>query len=81
MILDSAPNVPVPDALIIGQLVDAVMIVLKAGSTPRHMVERGVELQKQFTGNLRGLLMNNVEETMPYYYSHRYYGYPYGARG
>ncbi len=81
IILDSAPNVPVPDALIIGQLVDAVMIVLKAGSTPRHMVERGVELQKQFTGNLRGLLMNNVEETMPYYYSHRYYGYPYGAKG
>lgn len=81
LILDSAPNVPVPDALIIGQLVDAVMIVLKAGATPRHLVERGVELQKQFTGNVRGLLMNNVEETMPYYYSHRYYGYPYGTRG
>jgi polysaccharide biosynthesis transport protein len=81
LILDSPPNVPVPDALIIGQLVDAVVIILKAGATPRHLVERGVELQKQFTGNVRGLLMNNVEETMPYYNNHRYYGYPYGAKG
>ncbi|NWF91206.1 MAG: AAA family ATPase [Ignavibacteriaceae bacterium] len=80
VIVDSPPNVPVADALIIGQLVDAVLIVLKAGSTPRHLVERGVELQKQFTGNVRGLLMNNVEELMPYYYNHRYYGYRYGKR-
>jgi len=80
VIVDSPPNVPVPDALIIGQLVDAVLIVLKAGSTPRHLVERGVELQKQFTGNVRGLLMNNVEELMPYYYNHRYFGYRYGER-
>jgi len=75
VILDSPPNLPVPDPLIIGQLVDAVMLVIKAGSTPRHMVERSVELQKQFTGNVRGILMNNVNEMMPYYYSHRYYRY------
>jgi succinoglycan biosynthesis transport protein ExoP len=75
VIIDSPPNLPVPDPLIIGQLVDAVILVLKAGGTPRHMVERGVELQKQFTGNLRGLLMNNVDETMPYYYDYRHYGY------
>jgi capsular exopolysaccharide synthesis family protein len=75
VIIDSPPNLPVPDPLIIGQLVDAVILVLKAGGTPRHMVERGVELQKQFTGNLRGLLMNNMDETMPYYYDYRHYGY------
>jgi len=75
IIIDSPPNVPVPDALIIGQLVDAVLIVIKAGSTSRHMVERGVELQKQFTGNVRGILMNNVDEIMPYYYDYRHYGY------
>jgi capsular exopolysaccharide synthesis family protein len=80
VVIDSPPNVPVPDALIIGQLVDAVFIVVKAGSTSRQLIERGVELQKQFTGNVRGILMNNVDEIMPYYYSHRYYGYPYGAK-
>lgn len=82
VIIDSPPNLPVPDPLIIGQLVDAVIVVIKAGSTPRHMVERGVELQKQFTGNVRGILMNNVDESMPYYYHYRHYGYPYyGSRG
>ncbi len=82
VIIDSPPNLPVPDPLIIGQLVDAVILVIKAGATPRHMVERGVELQKQFTGNVRGILMNNVDESMPYYYHYRHYGYPYyGTRG
>jgi polysaccharide biosynthesis transport protein len=75
VVIDSPPNLPVPDPLIIGQLVDAVILVIKAGATPRHMVERGVELQKQFTGNLRGLLMNNVDASMPYYYDYRHYGY------
>jgi capsular exopolysaccharide synthesis family protein len=76
VVLDSPPNLPVPDPLIIGQLVDAVMMVIKAGNTPRHMVERAIEMQKQFTGNLRGILMNNVDATMPYYYGYRYYQYP-----
>ena len=75
VVIDSPPNLPVPDPLIIGQLVDAVVIVIKAGGTPRSMVERAVELQKQFTGNVRGLLMNNVNEMMPYYYNYRYYRY------
>lgn len=76
VLLDSPPNLPVPDPLIIGQLVDAVLMVVKAGNTPRHMVERAIEMQKQFTGNLRGILMNNVDEAMPYYYGYRYYHYP-----
>ncbi|MBD3161502.1 MAG: hypothetical protein GF346_04760 [Candidatus Eisenbacteria bacterium] len=75
VVIDSPPNLPVPDPLIIGQLVDAVVLVIKAGGTPRHMVERSVELQKQFTGNVRGILMNNVNELMPYYYNYRYYRY------
>jgi tyrosine-protein kinase Etk/Wzc len=81
VMLDSPPNLPVPDPLIIGQLVDAVLLVVKAGGTPRHVVERSVELQKQFTGNLRGILMNNVDEAMPYYYAYRYYRYPQARAG
>ena len=75
VVIDSPPNLPVPDPLIIGQLVDAVVLLIKAGSTPRHMVERSVELQKQFTGNVRGILMNNVDQLMPYHYDYRYYRY------
>lgn len=80
VVFDTPPNIPVPDAFIVGQCTDAVLIVLKAGSTARHMVERSIELQKQFTGNVRGIIMNNVNEAMPYYYNRQYYNYGYPGR-
>ncbi len=81
VILDCPPNLPVPDALIMGPHVDAVLMVIKAGSTPRETVRRSVETQRQFGENLMGALMNNVSEVLPYYYHYRHYGDGYRARG
>jgi capsular exopolysaccharide synthesis family protein len=75
IVLDSPPNLPIPDALVAGQLVDAVLLVVKAGETPRRLVERGVQLQRQFSNNVRGIVLNNVSEALPYYDDYRYYGY------
>ncbi len=75
VIVDSAPNVAVPDALLIGTELDAVVFVLKAGVTPREVVSRGVELQSEENGNVVGLVVNNIERVLPYYYDYKYYGY------
>ena len=76
VIVDSAPNVAVPDALLIGAELDAVVFVLKAGVTPREVISRGVELQMdENDGNVIGLVVNNIERVLPYYYDYKYYGY------
>ncbi len=75
IVIDTAPNVAVPDALFIGGRVDAVILVLKAGVTPREVVLRGLELQREENDNVVGIVVNNFEHVLPYYYDYKYYGY------
>ncbi len=75
VVIDSAPNVAVPDALFIGARVDAVVLVVKAGVTPREVVMRGLELQLEENDNVIGVVVNNFEHVLPYYYDYKYYGY------
>ena len=75
VILDTAPNVAVPDALLLSGDVDGVVMVLKAGATPREVIMRGVQLQLEEKENVLGIIVNNLERVLPYYYDYRYYGY------
>jgi len=75
VVLDTAPNVPVPDAILIGSSVDAVVMVLRAGVTPREVVSRGLELQLEESANVLGLIVNNLARVLPYYYDYKYYRY------
>ena len=75
VIFDTAPNVAVPDALLLSGGVDGVVMVLKAGATPREVIIRGVQLQLEEKENMLGLIVNNLERVLPYYYDYRYYGY------
>ncbi len=81
IVIDSPPNLPVPDALIIGPEVDTVLLVIKAGETPRETARRGLELQRQFRDNVTGVLLNNSAEVLPYYYTYSHYGYGHAKRG
>lgn len=75
VIFDTAPNVAVPDALVLSSEVDGVIIVLRAGATPREVILRGVQLQLEEKENVLGLVVNDLERVLPYYYDYRYYGY------
>ena len=75
VILDTAPNVAVPDALLLSGEVDGVILVLRAGVTPREVIMRGVQLQLEEKENVLGIIVNNLERVLPYYYDYRYYGY------
>jgi len=75
VILDTAPNVAVPDALLLSAEVDGVIMVLRAGATPREVIMRGVQLQLEEKENVLGFIVNNLERVLPYYYDYRYYGY------
>lgn len=77
VLIDAAPNLAVPDALIIGRAVEGVLYVVKAGSTIRKAAEYGVKVQREARGNLLGVLLNDVGEILPQYYGYRAntYGY------
>lgn len=77
VVVDTAPNLAVPDPLIIGRAVEGVIYVIKAGSTIRKAAEYGVRVQREARDNLLGVLMNDVGEFLPQYYGYKsnYYGY------
>ena len=77
IIADCAPVIPVNDALILGTLLDGAIVVLKAGHSQREVAKRAVELLREAKVNLLGVVVNNMEDTFPYYYSYKYYGYDY----
>ncbi len=77
VVIDTAPNLAVPDPLIIGRAVEGVIYVIKAGSTIRKAAEYGVRVQREARDNVVGVLMNDVGEFLPQYYGYKsnYYGY------
>ena len=49
-----------------------------ASTTPREVDKRAVELVENSGGKILGVVMNNLEGVLPYYYNYTYYGYDYG---
>ena len=77
IVVDSAPVIPVSDVLVLLPEVEGTLMVVKAGATPREVVKRGVELVQNAGGKILGVVMNNLEGVLPYYYNYTYYGYNY----
>ena len=79
VILDSAPLLPVADSSLLADLVDGVLLVVRAGQTPAETAQRACqELQGR---NVVGVVLNAVGPQHAYgaYYSSTYgYGYGYG---
>jgi len=79
VILDSPPCVPVADASIIAALCDAVLLVVRAGSTPTAIAQKACqELQGR---NVVGVVLNAIDEASAknsHYYQASGYGYGYG---
>lgn len=64
IIIDSPPTLPVHDASMLADMVDGVLLVIRAGSTDAEIVERTAA---EFQGkNLLGVVLNQVEKTDTY---------------
>jgi protein-tyrosine kinase len=77
IILDSAPLLPVADSTVLANLVDGVLLVVRAGETPSETAQRACqELEGR---NIVGAVLNAVGPQHAYgsYYSLAY-GYGYG---
>lgn len=77
IVIDCAPVIPVDDATIVGRLADGVLMVVRAGSTQREVAMRAARIMRDSRLNLLGVVLNNLDDALPYYYSQKYYGYHY----
>ena len=75
IVLDSPPVLSVSDPVVIASVVDASILVLRAGQTPRQSARLAVEKLRQAGGGLSGIVLNGVEVESTY---HQYY---YGSYG
>jgi len=80
IIVDSPPVIPVSDPMLLAQEVDGVLMVVKAGETQREVVRRAAEILRSQSRKLLGVVMNNMDGHLPYYYDYSSYGYDYAPR-
>jgi protein-tyrosine kinase len=75
VILDSPPCLPVADSILLADLCDGILMVVRAGSTPAETAQRAC--QEMQGKNVVGVVLNAVEESH-LYGSYYYQGYGYG---
>jgi len=81
IIIDTPPITAVTDSSVIAQGVDGVVVVIRAGETPRQIVENGVGKLKAVNAHILGAVLNGIDTGRDsYYYYHQYYYY-YGTDG
>ncbi len=77
ILVDAAPLMPVSDPLLLATKVDKIILVVKAGSTDREVVIKSAEILSSSRDKILGVVMNNMSNSLPYYYDYQYYGYDY----
>ncbi len=80
ILVDAPPVIPVSDPMLLSQEVDGVLMVVKAGQTQREVVRRATEILRSQSRKLIGVVLNNMDGQLPYYYDYSAYGYDYHPR-
>ncbi len=74
VIFDTPPILAATDAVVLGTKVDSVVLVIKAGVTHRHAVQRCVQALRAVKVHVLGAVFNmvNPDQRGPYYYYYHY---------
>jgi succinoglycan biosynthesis transport protein ExoP len=85
IVIDSAPLQLVSDALVLSQLANSIIYVVKADSTPYQLAQNGIKRLRQVNAPLAGVVLNqlDLEKAEKYYGEYAAYGsykgYQYGS--
>jgi succinoglycan biosynthesis transport protein ExoP len=77
VVLDSPPLVNVSDSRILATLVEALLLVVKSGATPREEVRRARALAEDVGANVIGVVLNHLDLRAAAGYGSGYYAYGY----
>jgi succinoglycan biosynthesis transport protein ExoP len=76
VIIDSPPVISVTDALLLGKITDATIIVTRAASTSHEVMGRGLKALKDVDIHVIGVVLNAVDmKKSGYYYGYENYYY------
>ncbi|UCD16893.1 MAG: CpsD/CapB family tyrosine-protein kinase [Candidatus Zixiibacteriota bacterium] len=79
IVVDSPPLVPVMDPMVLLDELDGAIMVIKAGATQKAVVSRARDLLTTRKDKFMGVVVNNLNRSLPYYYDYGYYGYHHKA--
>jgi len=77
VVIDSSPVLPVSDSLLLAKLVDGVVIVANAATTPRQQVRIACVRVDYAQGRLLGIMLNRIQLHNPDYHPYYHGGYYY----
>jgi Mrp family chromosome partitioning ATPase len=79
VVIDSPPVLSVTDAVVLGRMVDAVVLVVRHGKSNKNVMRRSRDLLSRSGAPMAGLVLNAVDVNSPDYYGYYgYLGYSYG---
>ncbi len=79
IIIDSSPVTAVTDSVILAKEADAVVLIVRAGETPRPSVKAALEQLASVEANIIGAVLNSVQAERDGYHHYQYYYYYYGS--
>jgi polysaccharide biosynthesis transport protein len=75
IVLDTPPTLSVTDAVVLSPRADAIVLVIRSGSTTKQALRRSRDVLMQVNARLSGVLLNAVDLSSPdYYYYYEYQG-------
>jgi capsular exopolysaccharide synthesis family protein len=79
IVIDSPPVLSVTDAVVLSNMVDAVVLVIRHGKQSKNVMRRARDLLSRSGAPVAGLVLNAVDVKSPDYYGYYgYSGYSYG---
>ena len=82
VIFDTPPVINVTDASILGSICDAVLLIVRAGVTPKDMIDEAYNLLKRAHAEPKAAILTDIMIPIHHYYMSRYryyYRYKYGS--
>jgi Mrp family chromosome partitioning ATPase len=81
IIIDSPPVTAVTDSTMLSNVVDGVVLVVRAGETAKDVVVNGLDSLRSVKAKILGAVLNGVNIGKDSYYYYQYYYYYYGDDG
>jgi capsular exopolysaccharide synthesis family protein len=79
IVIDSPPVLSVTDAVVMGRMVNAVVLVVRHGKESKNVMRRARDILARSGAPMAGLVLNAVDVNSPDYYGYYgYLGYSYG---
>lgn len=80
ILVDTPPLLPVSDSVLLAPKMDGIVLVVKAEATQHEIVSRAVDVIDTSRDKVLGVVLNNMNNSLTYFYDYSYYDYDYNPQ-